>query len=349
VELGEARGTRRIVMARKLVRGICSNCEKEATLELVTKEQVITVRKEPIKVNLSLRRCGECGDEVLDPAAIQDPFDLAYREYRKRHGLLQPEEIRDWRNARGLTQVELARLIGLGAATLNRYENGSLQDVSHDRLLRLAMDPSNLLKFVERSEGTLAEPKREALLRSLRAAQADTCTLENAIMVSVANYEADEYSGYKKLDLPRFYNAVLFFCKEGIVKTKLNKLLFYADFRHFKKSTLSITGARYAHLPHGPTPDNFEWYYAAMRSLRLIDFIEEQYPGGYVGEVIRAEKDADLNMFDSHELLTLASVMTDFEKYTAVQMKALSHQEPGYEETENGELISYEYALQLKH
>jgi putative zinc finger/helix-turn-helix YgiT family protein len=331
------------------MRGLCSNCQKETILELVTKEQVITVRKEPIKVGLRLRRCGECGDEVLDPEAIQDPFDLAYKEYRKRHGLLQPEEIRDWRKARGLTQIELARLIGLGVATLNRYENGSLQDASHDRLLRLAMDPSNLLKFVERSEDALGEARREALLQSLRTEQADSCTLENAIVISLANYEADEYSGYRKFDLQRFYNAVLFLCKEGVVKTKLNKLLFYADFRHFKRFTLSITGARYAHIPFGPAPDNYALYYAAMRSLHLIDFHEEEYPGGYVGEVIRAEKVPDLNMFDSHELLTLASVKADFEKCTATEISTFAHQEQGYEETENGELISYEYALQLKH
>ena len=87
-------------MAKKSLRGLCSNCEKETNLDLVTKEQVITVRKEPIKVAVALRRCAECGDEVLDPEAVQDPFDLAYREYRKRHGLLQPEEIRNLRKAR---------------------------------------------------------------------------------------------------------------------------------------------------------------------------------------------------------------------------------------------------------
>jgi len=315
-------------MAREAVRGLCSNCEKETTLEPMTEEQEITVRKEPIKVGLKLYRCSECGDEVLDIKEAQDPFDLAYREYRRRHGLLQPEEIREWRKARGLTQNELAGLVGLGAATLTRYENGSLQDASHDKLLRLAMDPSNLLKFVEGSEGVLPETKREALMRVLRSEQADSCNLENAIVVSVANYEADEYSGYRTLDLPKFYNAVLFLCKDGVVKTKLNKLLFYADFRHFKKHTLSITGARYARIPFGPAPNDYN---------------------GYVGEVIKAEQNPDLNLFDGQELLTLASVKTDFEKHTATYVTRISHEELGYQETENGGLISYEYALRLKH
>jgi hypothetical protein len=42
------------------------------------------------------------------------------------------------------------------------------------------------------------------------------------------------------------------------------KLLFYADFLHFKLNEVSITGARYAHAPHGPVPDQFETWLTAL-------------------------------------------------------------------------------------
>ena len=129
----------------------------------------------------------------------------------------------------------------------------------------------NLLKFAEQSEGALTEARKRALLESLKADLADSCTVENAIVASMANYEADEYSGYRKLDLLKFYNTVLFLCKEGVVKTKLNKLLFYADFKNFKTPLRSPARDMPIYLS---VPPPTCLYYATMRSLRMIDFIE---------------------------------------------------------------------------
>jgi hypothetical protein len=35
--------------------------------------------------------------------------------------------------------------LGQGGATLSRYENGALQSEAHDQLLKLVMQPENLL------------------------------------------------------------------------------------------------------------------------------------------------------------------------------------------------------------
>jgi len=336
------------------VRGLCSNCEKETGLELVTKEEVIRVRNEPIKVEVQYSRCVQCGDEVFDPNLNVDPFDLAYREYRRKHGFLQPEEIREWRKASKLTQSELARLLGLGMATISRYENGALQDPSHEKLLRLAMDPSNLLRLIEKSEGVFTEAKKKRLVETLQEVEADIHSIDSSIIVSFGNYEPSEFSGYRRLDLAKLYNAVLFFCKEGVLKTKLNKLLFYADFRHFKEYALSITGAQYAHIPFGPAPDNYEIYYGALFSQKAIEFIEEVYPPKYggepvVGEIVRARKEPELSLFSISELRVMASVQEDFKDYNATQITDLSHKEAGFQATQDGSLISYNYANQLDY
>jgi putative zinc finger/helix-turn-helix YgiT family protein len=336
------------------VRGFCSNCEKETRLELVTKEEVIRVRNKPIKIELQYLRCVECGDEAFDPSLNVDPFSLAYRKYRKEYGFLQPEEIREWRKANKLTQGELAKLLGVGGATISRYENGALQDPSHEKLLRLAINPSNLLQLVEQSEGVFTESKKRRLIEGLEQVQAGDNSIDSTIMVSLGNYEPNEYSGYRRLDLEKLYSAILFFCKEGVLKTKLNKLLFYADFKHYKGYAISITGARYAHIPFGPAPDNYEIYYGALSSQKAIQFIEEIYPakrGGepVVGEIIKAVKKPDLSLFAASELRIMASVQEDFEKYNAREITDFSHKEVGYQETEDGGTISYDYAKKLNH
>jgi putative zinc finger/helix-turn-helix YgiT family protein len=336
------------------VRGLCSNCERETRLELVTKEEVIRVRNKPIKIELQYLRCVECGDEAFDPGLNVDPFSLAYRKYRKEYGFLQPEEIREWRKANKLTQGELAKLLGVGGATISRYENGALQDPSHEKLLRLAMNPSNLLQLIEESEGVFTESKKRRLIEGLEQVQAGGNSIDSTIMVSLGNYKPNEYSGYRRLDLEKLYSAILFFCKEGVLKTKLNKLLFYADFKHYKGYAISITGARYAHIPFGPAPDNYEIYYGALSSKKAIQFMEEIYPakrGGepVVGEIIKAVKKPDLSLFAASELRIMASVQEDFEKYNAREITDFSHKEVGYQETEDGGTISYDYAKKLNH
>jgi len=328
---------------------LCTNCEKVTTFKRIIKEEIFPVKGKEIKVNAEYCKCDNCGDEVFAPGINPDPFDLAYREYRKRHGLLQPESIRSWRKAYKLTQHEMASLLGLGIATLNRYENGALQNESHERLLRLAMNPDNYLKLLENPRQIISESRKRALLEAFRKTDAVSRSIDDAILIATGSARVDELTGYSKFNLRKLYNAILFFARDGVAKTKLNKLLFYADFKHFKEYTVSITGVQYVHLPYGPVPDNYEMYYASLISRNSLQIIEETYPDGYVCELLKIHKAPDINVFDTSEIRILASVREDFQGYTARQMKERSHEEEGYKSTSDRQTISYKYASQLSY
>ena len=96
---------------------ICTNCERETDFKRVIKEEPFVVKGEQYNVKIEYSKCKKCGDEVLDPNLGTDPFVLAYREYRKAHGLLQSEEIKDWRKSLRLTQAEVSKLLGIGIVT----------------------------------------------------------------------------------------------------------------------------------------------------------------------------------------------------------------------------------------
>ncbi len=328
---------------------LCTNCEEVTTFKRVIKEEFFSVKGDEIKVHAEYCKCDNCGDEVFAPGINPDPFGLAYREYRKRHGLLQPESIKSWRKAQKLTQHEMASLLGLGIATLNRYENGALQNESHERLLRLAMNPANYLKLLENSQQVISEARKRELLEAFRKTDAVSRSVDDAILISTGSTKTDELTGYSKFNLLKLYNAILFFAREGVVKTKLNKLLFYADFKHFKEYTVSITGVQYIHLIYGPVPDNYEMYYASLLSRNSLQIIEEIYPNGYIGEIIKANKAPDLGIFSTSEIRILASVTEDFKGYTARQIKERSHKEEGYQNTIDRQMISYKYASQLSY
>lgn len=331
------------------MRNLCPVCEIETSVDLVRKEETIKVRGELIPVPMQLLKCSTCGDEFMDPRSSFDPLDHAYREYRRRHGMLQPEEIKEFRRTHGLTQSELSQLLGWGAATLSRYENGALQDETHEKGLRLAMEPRNLLLLIQQTPNAVGDTKRQRLVKEISTIENERYTFEAVLSEKFGRFEPDIWSGYKKFDINKLFNAILYFCKDGVLKTKLNKLLFYSDFKHFKEYSVSITGARYAHLPHGPVPDNFELFFGTMiDEEKLIRVEEETYEGAdYIGEKYFSLKAPSLSTFTESELRVLFAVNDRFKTMGSKAIRDFSHNEKGYKETQNSDLISYAYAADL--
>jgi len=329
--------------------GICPHCERETAQEFVRSSEVFQVRGEPIEVPVEFLRCLECHQSLDDPRATTDPVDEAYRIYRRRHSLLQPEQIRDFRKTYGLTQRELSTLLGWGGATLSRYENGALQDDAHDRLLRLIMAPRNLLDLIDQNATALTAPR----IAQLRSALADLQSSSGPSLRAIcedhfARYEADQLSGFSEFSIDKFASAILFFsASRGVFKTKLNKLLFYADFKHCKDFAVSITGARYAHMPYGPAPDHYELFLALLQDEDHSIAIEEREFPEYVGELVVARTPPDIAAFAPSELKVLSLVMHSFETLTAKELSDRSHQESAYRQTRLGDLIPYTHANDL--
>lgn len=328
--------------------GICPSCEKESKFEMVSAIEDFNVRGELIKVKVEYYKCLTCGDEFEDPDSDYDPLDKAYREYRRQHGMIQPEEIRSFRKMFGLTQYELSKLLGWGGSTLSRYENGALQDETHEKALRLAMEPRNLLRLIEETPEAIHEEKRERLILELKEAEEEAYSIERIYESRFGEYKADALSGFRKLDIAKLFNLILYFCKGGVFKTKLNKLLFYADFKHHKEYAVSITGVRYEHLDFGPTPDKYGYYFATLVDNNAIRVEEIEFLEGYTGEKLYAESEPDLNLFSDSELKVLASVKEHFENFTSKAVSDFVHRESAYKETHYGQLISYEYADELQ-
>jgi putative zinc finger/helix-turn-helix YgiT family protein len=153
------------------MKGICPNCEKETELEFIRSTESLEVRGEKIEVETRRYRCLDCGEEFEDPRSGDDPLDKAYKEYRRRHKMTTPEEIRSLRKRYGLTQSEMSKILGWGAVTLSRYENGALQDEAHEKTFRLVMEPLNLLRLIEETPDSLPQEKRDRLIEDLRSAE----------------------------------------------------------------------------------------------------------------------------------------------------------------------------------
>jgi len=330
------------------MKGICPYCEKQRDLEIVKKVETIDVRGESIGVPASYYKCRTCKGEFDDPKSGADPLEKAYTEYRRRHGMVQPSEMKAFRKRYGLTQAELSKLLGWGPVTLSRYENGALQDDVHDKMLRLAMNPENLSRLIEEAPAALTSDKKSKLVEELRQEREQSLSLERVCEEHFSRYEPDEYSGYQKLDLAKLFNVILYFCKGGVFRTKINKLLFYADFLHFKEYAVSITGSRYAHATFGPVPDKYQTVLAVLIENGSLQEEEFMCSEEITGEKLVAAAKHDLNAFSDSEIKILATVKERFDKFTSKQIMEYSHKEEGYKKTAPGRFISYRYADMLR-
>lgn len=325
---------------------ICPVCETNTQLENIVEIVPITVRGEEIRVSVNFERCPECDERWENPD--EDMMDRAFREYRKRHDMLMPEEIRNLRQRYGLTQVELSRFLGFGAVTLSRYENGALQDEAHDNALRLISNPENMLELVKRHKTYLPPEKVDNLLKSIRqmiSAKFSSSILEKLLALSPMN-SIEDLHFMDSSNVDKVINSLLFFCIDGIGVTTLNKLMFYMDFKHFKETGRSITGLSYAAINYGPVPNDYSMIYSAIVK---DGYLREgrRLKGEYILTEYRSACEPDMSIFSKSEIETMNMVKNHFAGFTAKQIADFSHKEKGYKDTTRGHIIPYTYAESL--
>ena len=328
----------------------CPICSQNTKIDQIKDVEEMEIRGEIIPVKRIFYRCENCGEEFEIHNDDYDPFDAAYREYRRRKGWVQPEEIKGFRESMGFTQKQFSNLLGIGIATLNRYENGALQSDSAEQLMEFFInDPSLIIQKLKQNPDLFSQSDRERIILRIRNKFSENSPVIKIATESFANYSESEFTGGLLFDFPKFGQAIKFFCSnDQVVKTKLLKLLFYSDFKHYKEFGTSITGAQYARINYGPVPDNYKIWLTILSSWMDEITSEETMYGEYIGETFIANDSPELDEFSTSEIEVLGFVKQYFKNFTAKDIVEFSHQEVAYQETQNSKLISYEYAKDLQ-
>lgn len=308
------------------------------------------VRGETLVFEVPVKVCPTCG--TVEEEEGVDPAETAFGEFRKRKGLLTPEEIKSIRKRFRLSQKSLAALLGMSEASVNRYEGGGLQDEAHDQAIRALQNPAVVRDLLERRGDRLSAWQRRRVLEALESEEERP---KPAITLSGECYampkEVSPTTGYREFDYLRYVAVVLWLCRHlpVVTATSLNKLLFYVDFLHFKSEAVSLTGAAYRRVQHGPVPAAYGDLQQSMELEGFIEVQEVQYQNGRTGMEFRpGPKAEDLKTtFAPRELRILESVGRAFKDVTPRDIRDRSHQESAWKDTEDRALISYEKAADL--
>ncbi|MEM7370654.1 MAG: type II toxin-antitoxin system antitoxin SocA domain-containing protein [Bacteroidota bacterium] len=322
------------------------------TNEMVLKQKAVdrTFRKESFEV---IEQYYEQADGQIFTTTAQD--ELTERQvhnlYRSKHHIPFPEEIKTIRLQYGLSAAKMSEVLDFGANSYRNYEGGEIPSLANAKLIRLAANPRNFLGFVEEKEEIFSTNGYKKVMDHIQKLM-PTNKL-NRLVEYIWNYHMNpnEFTGFVKPAFEKVANFVLFFAEKAKPrKTRLNKLLFYADFLHFKQTGFAISGCNYRAIPFGPVPSHFHELFGILETEKFIRIEQELFEHGGIGERFLAEKPFDPNLFSESELESMQEVLEKLNSMETKEIIDLSHEENGWKENqETRELISYQtHAFELK-
>lgn len=324
-------------------------------MTLKREQRIMGFRKNNYSVQYHYYYCNDSKQQFTTTELDEINLIQVYNQYRDEHNLPFPEEISAIRAAYGFSAAKIAEILGLGTNTYRNYEQGEVPSESNARLIQIVQDPEEFKKIVQLS-GALQEKQLEKLSAKIdhliESRKKTSCVdLEEYFLGSKL---PDEYSGYRRPSLEKLSGMVMFFAKQlKPWKTKLNKLLFFADFLHFKTTGYSISGTRYCAIPMGPVPDNFNSIFEWIEKQGDVTVEKKEFHDGGTGDQFFAGDGRKFNagIFSAEELNTLTTVAETFSRISTKEIIRISHEEKAWIENVNAKnhMISYlKYGFDLK-
>lgn len=323
-------------------------------MEVVVREMQLDFRKESFEVNYPSYYCADSKQFFTSTEFDTIKMKQVYNQYRDRYNLPFPEEIREIRTKYKLSAVKMAEILGFGVNSYRNYENGEVPSQSNANLIQLAKDPSKFKHLIKintaYSEGS--SEKEELLARVDNLIQKKrkrrfAFVVEDFLL---GDKLPDNYSGFIRPNIEKLTEMVVFFASVmNPFVTKLNKLLFYTDFLHYRYEAVSMSGTRYRAINMGPVPNNYDRIFDFMNTEGAVDIIQGETDWGYTKE-FKANREFDETLFSDLELDILNRVGTKFKDMTVSEVVEYSHLEDAWiDNFHNGKrLIDYKYAFNLK-
>lgn len=242
-----------------------------------------------------------------------------YNQYRAKHGIPFPDEIAGLRRHYGISAAKMAQILGFGINQYRMYEDGEVPSISNARTIIAAREKAVFLFFIEASRADMTEQEYNRIRRKVDDADGDFAM----------THQPSVYSGYRSLSMEKVaaVGHLLISRIGSTFVTKMNKLMFYADFIHYKRHGYGITGLSYRALQYGPVPESWGTVYGTMSGISMEEFV---YPSGQSGIQLEINAEADYSALDEKEIATVETVCKLFADMNAGEISETSHKEKAW-------------------
>lgn len=332
----------------------CPLCDKTHEVEIRQRMSTITIKGDKVEYEERFFFCANADeDENEFENATMTNLNLlnARNAYRIKHGLLTSDEIVAIRESYGLSQVDCARLLAWGEATISRYESKAIQDEAYDTMLRLIRDnPLQALDFLKKNSDKFSAQKRleikSRILDKLDHYGKEYLTRQ-AFEGEYANFEEPcDSNGFALLNIDKIETVISYIAEtvSNLYKVKLMKMLWYVDSLSFKRRGMAITGMVYRHEAMGALPVG---HYSLM-NLESLNVVEEESINYDSMLHIYPTKGADYSILSDEEKSIIDCVIKKFQNYKAKDIVDYMHAEKAYTMTGSGEIIPFSLAGEIR-
>ena len=322
-------------------------------MNIVKEWRTMSFRKDEFKVLFHSYKCEDTGEQFEDDVFAQLNYNQLVNQYRVKYSIPFPEQIILIRKKYNLSAVKMSEILGFGTHMYRHYEGGEVPNQSNAKLIQLANDPHEFRKlinycttldhkFIVKTYKTIDDllevQKKYKFEKQLENYFFGTCLPNNL-------------TGFKTPNLRKFSEMVVFFTEKlEPWKTKLNKLLFYADFIMHKQSGFSMSGVQYRAIPMGPVPNNFNSIFEYLVNKDELVICYTNFPDGGTGEQFKpnSNKTFDKELFTENELQLLESVAERFKNTSTNEIIEISHKEKAWiDNIAEKKLIDYNYSFEI--
>lgn len=322
-------------------------------MQLIREKRMLTFRKEAFEYIHHTFQCQDTKEQFTTTALDDLNLSQVYNQYREKHTIPFPQEIKDTRKKYGISATKMSEILGFGVNSYRLYEEGEIPSLSNARLIQSVYDPEVFRRLVilcdkvDGKERSKLEKHIDRLLE-LEKEQSVEMSFENHLMGDI---KPTIQTGFSSPNFEKMSEMVTFFSEKlKPYKTKLNKLLFYADFLNFKETGYSISGFRYRAIDLGPVPINFQSLFERIHQNGKIEIFDKIFENDIVGEQFIPRNAFSSSMFSAIELESLERVVLRFKEVNTKEIVDLSHEEQAWiENVKTKSIISYTTAFELKH
>jgi putative zinc finger/helix-turn-helix YgiT family protein len=315
---------------------------------VVTELREMTFRKEQFNLIFHAYKCVDTGDQFEDEKFAELNYNQVINQYRAKHHIPFPEQIAAIRKKYDLSAAKISEVLGMGPNTWASYESGEVPSKVHANLIQMIDSPDTFKQLISKN-GELAEKDRLRILKKIELLAQPECVCDDELKRFAT--EPNIYNGYKVFSSNKTSQMVLFYAQTlKPYKTKMNKLLFYSDFAHFRENGQSISGLKYVAIPYGPVPDGYEMLYGILSNERIINLDLSMTELDEITQILPAF-DMKYNplVFSSTEIKAMEYIAEKFKNINSKEIVEISHKEPAWiENIEGNKPISFEYAFRLE-
>ena len=269
--------------------------------------------------------------------------------YRSRHGIPYTDEIINLRKQYGVSAVMMSRILGMGDNQYRFYENGDVPSESNGKLIRSVFNPNVMLELVVSSKDMMGEKEYNKLVARIgeMIEQSKHNRQERAEFQRLYATQRGLATGFAPQSLDRLKNVLLYLlerCGDTWI-TKMNKLLFYADFASYRDYGMAITGLPYRALDFGPVPEPWSKLYSEFDEVGQ-ELVSSPH---FEGIILHGEKPSDTSVFTASELEVLNRVCAKLGKLSSSDISRMSHQEDAWLDFHEGhQPINFDAAFSLR-